>query len=106
MCPPAPIQYLEFDVLPHDISLEEPATISIKFDKKDPIVERLDDNDSTWEKIPDVSVSNGDITFSAQKLGKFRVYSKDTDQTNTSDASSGSIGGGGGRGCFITTAIL
>jgi len=101
---------IEFDVLPYGLSLAQPATITVNFDKKNPVVQRYDEVDKTWKTITSVSFSGSQVSFSSQELGKFRVYSEDSGTTsaqvssNTSGGSSG--GGGGGGGCFISTAGL
>jgi hypothetical protein len=94
---------LEFDLLPYGLVLDEPADISVEFDKKNPKVQWYDTDAGIWKDISGVTVNNDLVSFSTQVLGKFRVYSEETTSTDT--ASSGG-GGGGGGGCFIATAGL
>jgi hypothetical protein len=89
---------IEFDMLPYGLKLAEPASITVKFDKSDPIVQRFDENENAWKDISDVTALNGQVTFSTQELGKFRVYSEATDPP----AASSGVGGGF---CFISTGI-
>jgi hypothetical protein len=89
---------IEFDMLPYGLKLAKPASITVKFDKNDPIVQRFDEDENAWKDISDVTASNGQVTFSTQELGKFRVYSEATDPPAASS-------GGDGGGCFISTSI-
>ena len=88
---------IEFDMLPYGLKLAKPASITVKFDKNDPIVQRFDENENAWKDISDVTASNGQVIFSTQELGKFRVYSEATDPPAASS-------GGGGGVCFISTS--
>ena len=88
---------IEFDMLPYGLKLAKPASITVKFDKNDPIVQRYDENENAWKDISDVTALNGQVTFSTQELGKFRVYSEATDPPAVSS-------GGGGGVCFISTS--
>lgn len=89
---------IEFDMLPYGLKLAKPASITVKFDKNDPIVQRFDENENAWKDISDVTASNGQVTFSTQELGKFRVYSEATEPPATSSGVSGGV-------CFISTSI-
>ncbi|MEN6446896.1 MAG: fibronectin type III domain-containing protein [Syntrophaceae bacterium] len=91
----------EFDLLPYGLALAEPANISVNYDKQDPIVQRYDADENTWKDIPDITVTDGLVSFSTQEFGKFRIYSAAEDSV---DGPSSSSGGGGGGGCFISTA--
>ncbi len=93
----------EFDLLPYGLALAQPASITVNFDKKDPIIQKYDENKNIWKDITDITVSNGLVTFSTQELGKFRIYSE---AKETADAPVAASGGGGGGGCFITSAEL
>jgi hypothetical protein len=95
--------WVEFDLLPFGLALAEPAIISVRFDKKNPVIQRYDEKDSSWKNISGVTVSSGLVSFSTQELGKFRISSEDS---NSTDVSSASSGGGGGGGCFISSASL
>jgi hypothetical protein len=100
---------IEFDVLPYGLALAQPATITVNFEKTNPIVQRYDEEDRIWKTITSVTISGNQISFSTQELGKFRVYSEEAvtspQASSASPAgSSGGGGGGGGGGCFISTA--
>jgi hypothetical protein len=102
---------VEFDVLPYGLALAQPATITVNFDKQNPVVQRYDENDKTWKNVSGVTVSGNQVSFSTQELGKFRITSEGSISGSASLSSSGSGssssgGGGGGGGCFITTAGL
>ena len=89
---------IKFDMLPYGLKLAKPASITIKFDKNDPIVQRFDENENIWKDISDVTASNGQVTFSTQELGKFRVYSEAADPPAASSGVDGGV-------CFISTSI-
>lgn len=93
---------VEFELLPSGLTLTAPAQISIEFDGENPIVQKYNEQDGSWNNIAGVSFQDGLVTFSAQKLGRFRVYSEASSTTEKSETSSG----GGGGGCFINTAGL
>lgn len=90
---------LEFTVVPYGLTLSEPAEIRVAFDGTSAAGEHFDENERIWKPIPDLRVEDGQIVFSAQTLGRFRVY--DTDPAASSGSDGG--GGGGGGGCFIST---
>ena len=92
----------EFDLLPYGLALAQPASITVSFDKKDPVIQKYDENENIWKDITDITVSDGLVSFSTQELGKFRIYSE---AKETADAPVAASGGGGG-GCFITSAEL
>jgi len=92
---------VEFELLPTDLALAVPAQISIEFNGEKPVVQRYNDSDGTWNTLAGVTSQDGLVSFSAQKLGKFRVYSESSGTTGKTSSSSG---GGGGGGCFINTA--
>jgi hypothetical protein len=99
---------VEFAVLPYGLALATPATVTVTFDKSNPLVQRYDENEGTWKNISNVTVSGTQVSFSTQELGKFRIYSEESSSAITSvpGSSSASGGGGGGGGCFISTAQL
>jgi hypothetical protein len=101
---------VEFDVLPYGLALSQPATISVAFDKSNPVVQRYDEEESAWKTVSGVSFSGNQVSFFTQEFGKFRVYSEDAGTSSqASSASAGGSsggGGGGGGGCFISTAGL
>lgn len=101
---------IEFDVLPYGLSLAQAATITVNFDKKNPVVQRYDQESKIWKTLSGVAVSDNQVSFSTQKLGKFRIYSEEAaSSAQSSSASSGGSsggggGGGGGGGCFISAS--
>ncbi len=92
---------LEFELLPSGLTLAAPAQISIEFNGENPIVQRYNESDNAWHTVTGVTFEDGLVTFSAQKLGRFKVYSETSGQ---SDAPSTASSGGSGGGCFINTA--
>jgi hypothetical protein len=85
---------LEFSIVPYGLTLSEPAEVRVEYEGSSAAVEYFDENDGVWKSIPDAKVENGQVVFSAQTLGKFRVYG---DPSGSAESS-----GGGGGGCFIT----
>lgn len=88
---------LEFSIVPYGLALSDPAEVHVAFDGASAVVEYYDENDLVWKSVPDAKVETGQVVFSAQTLGKFRVYG---DSAASSDGSGGS---GGGGGCFLST---
>jgi hypothetical protein len=100
---------MEFEVLPYGLVLAQPADITVNFDKKNPVVQRYDEEDQTWKTVTGVTVSGSEVSFSTQELGKFRIYSEEVEvntgaQASSATAGGSSGGGGGGGGCFISIA--
>ena len=103
---------VEFDLLPFDLTLGSPATVSVYYYTEDnPVVERYDALQEDWISIgSSYDVAESLVSFSTQYLGRYRIYAQEEDENPQSDTSSsatlaaGAGGGGGGGGCFIGTA--
>lgn len=90
---------LLFDVLPFGLVLSNPATITVDYDKENPVVQRYDSENDSWVDVEGVTPADGKVSFSTDELGTFRVVSGEQN-----DAPAAGGGGGGGGGCFIQTA--
>lgn len=90
---------IEFAIAPYGLVLSEPAEIRVVFDGPAASVEYYDESDMQWKVIPDVRVEDGMAVFSAQALGRFKVYSAQG-AASQGDSSSGSNGA-----CFISTCM-
>jgi hypothetical protein len=88
---------IEFSIAPYGLVLSESAEIRVTFDKSSAEAEYYDQSVQAWKSITDARMENGQIIFSAQALGKFRVY--DTSEVIAGESDGG---GGGGGGCFIS----
>lgn len=93
-----PTHYLEFDIVPAELVLLEPALVSFPFEADRVGVERYDERTGSWVWVSDVQSSGGLVSFSTQQLGRFKVYELSANPGN--DAAEGSSSGGGG-GCFV-----
>jgi len=94
---------LLFDVLPFGLMLSKPATITVNYDKENPVVQRYDSASDTWIDVEDVTAADGLVTISTNELGTFRVLSGEAASRGDGDVPVDG-GGGSGGGCFIQTA--
>ncbi|MCE5274111.1 MAG: hypothetical protein LLG43_03140, partial [Deltaproteobacteria bacterium] len=97
-----PTNYLEFDIVPAELVLSEPALVSFPFEAERVGVERYDERTGSWVWVGDVESSGGLVSFSTQQLGRFKVF--DLSANPEEGASEGSSSGGGGGGCFIMSS--
>ena len=97
-----PTNYLEFDIVPADLVLFEPALVSFPFEADRVGVERYDERTCSWVWVGDVESSGGLVSFSTQQLGRFKVF--DLSASPEQGPSEGSSSGGGGGGCFIMSS--
>ncbi len=107
----------EFDILPYDLLLTSPAVVTLSNVTGSPVIQRYETESGTWIDVESTTDGQGNLSFSTDMLGTFRLIadesagkggSSSADDSGSS-ASSGSAaagggGGGGGGGCFITTA--
>ncbi len=88
---------VEFAIAPFGLVLSEPAEVRVLYDGPDnAVVEYFDEGMKQWVPVEDVRVEGGTVVFSAQSLGRFKVYPQ-SDGAMESDSASSSSGG-----CFIS----
>lgn len=88
---------VEFGIAPFGLVLSEPAEVRVLYDgPDDAVVEYFDEGRKQWVPIEDARVEDGMVVFSAQALGRFKVYPQ-PDGAVGGDSSSSSSGG-----CFIS----
>ncbi len=92
----------EFDILPYGLILSKPAVITVDCDDPNPIVKRYDSANDTWVDVSNVTASNGEVNFSSDQLGTFKVVTSEAAEYQAPVTDGGGSGGGGG--CFISTA--
>lgn len=91
------VNTLCIDIVPYGLELQAPAVVSIPFKGSAAIVERYDEADGTWVAIEDISLEDGNLSFSTQELGRFRV-------NEPREESSPAAYEPGGSSCFIGAA--
>ena len=105
---PSAVEYdagvFEFDILPYGLVLGEEATVTVAYEDDDPVVQRYNTSIDTWEDIEDVEVDNGQVSFSTQELGSFRILSEASSSSGDVNPMLFAGGGGSGGGCFMTAA--
>ena len=89
---------VEFELLPYGLALAEPATVNVEVEGENPVVEKYNESTGIWETLAVDSASDGLVAFSTLEFGKFRI-STEQEAVSTAD-------GGGGGGCFISSACL
>lgn len=89
---------VEFAIAPFGFVLSEPAEVRVIYDGPgNPVVEYFDEGGKQWVTIEDARFEDGMVVFSAQSLGRFKVY-PEPDAAVKSDSSTPPSGG-----CFIST---
>lgn len=94
---------LLIDILPFGLILSKPATITVRYEKENPVVQRYDSASDAWVDVEDVTAADGMVTISTNELGTFRVLSGEAARGGGADAPAAD-GGSSGGGCFIQAA--
>ncbi len=88
---------VEFGIAPFGLVLSEPAEVGVFYDgPDDAVVEYFDEGRKQWVPIEDARIEGREVVFSAQSLGRFKIYPQ-SDSVARGDSSSSSSGG-----CFIS----
>lgn len=88
---------VEFAIAPFGLVLSAPAEVRVLYDGPgDAVVEYFDEGGKQWVPVEDARVEDGMVVFSAQSLGRFKVY-PESDAALEGDSSLSSSGG-----CFIS----
>lgn len=78
-----------FDILPYGLQLDEPALVTVPYGGAEPCVQRYDETSGTWVAVMDVAFSGGQVVFSTQILGRFRVEERSLSQADGVSAAYG-----------------
>lgn len=103
--------FVELEIVPDGFSFNKPITISVSLPSSfgtNVVITAYDKFTWTWEKMYKLPVNNNSISFSTNKVSRFRIYPENyfpepaADPSSSMLGGSGSGGGGsGGGGCFI-----